>query len=197
MVNALKIERINRNKLKITISHKDLNDWDIDIKTLTYNSAQAQDMFWAVVKLANDETGFFTDNSQLLVEAFIKSDSFIMDITKLTFVDDVRSVRTRKEPKKRKIYNPVIFAFTDLDTAITACKSIENRFIGKSKLYKYDGQYVILLIAENEYLARDLEVLLTEFGRHVDGSAMTLGVLTEHGTTLIEADAVANISSFL
>jgi hypothetical protein len=55
----------------------------------------------------------------------------------------------------------------------------------------------LVLNAVNEYLAGDLELLLTEFGKKAIDTSMTLGELSERGLVLIPEEAVADISSYL
>ena len=45
----MKIERIAPNKIKITLSVEDLKKWDVNFESLTYNSPEAQELFWTYV----------------------------------------------------------------------------------------------------------------------------------------------------
>ena len=46
----MKIERINENEIKVTISVNDLLERNIDLSSLNYNSPQAQELFWDMME---------------------------------------------------------------------------------------------------------------------------------------------------
>ena len=48
----MKIEKINENKIKVTISFNDLEERNIDLNSLNYNSPETQELF-----LGHDGTG--------------------------------------------------------------------------------------------------------------------------------------------
>jgi len=201
----MRIERIAQNKIKVTLSNDDLLEWDISYESLTYNSPQAQELFWDLMKRAEEEAGFFADGSQLVVEAMpTRSDGFIMLITKVEEGEEgpIRKLskpRIKKDGKNKKQkygISPIIFEFKTFNDVIEGCKNIENRFIGSSSLYKKDDKFFLVLDVENEYLAGDLKVVLTEFARKVDNSFVKEGELFEHAEILIKESAVENFNSY-
>lgn len=191
----MKIERLAQNKLKITLSGDDLRQWNIDIRSLTADSEELKDIFWSIIKTAEEETGFVIDDSQLMVEAISRNDSFIMLITKIDQpAEKITRVKTRK--KKTPVSSQLVFSFASLDDATEACKHIENRFVGTSSLYKYQGTYYLVLDTINEYLACDLDTMLSEFGKKAEEPAILCGLLSERGELLIPGDAIADMASF-
>ncbi len=201
----MRIERIAQNKIKVTLSNDDLLEWDISFESLTYNSPQAQELFWDLMKRAEEEAGFFADGSQLVVEAMpTRNDGFIMLITKVEEGDESplrRLVKPKikrefKTKKQKYSISPIVFEFEAFNDVIEACKNIENRFIGNSSLYKKDGKFFLVLDVENEYLAEDLKLLLTEFAKKIDNSFVKEGELFEHAEMLIKESAVENFNSY-
>ena len=201
----MRIERIAQNKIKVTLSNDDLLEWDISFESLTYNSPQAQELFWDLMKRAEEEAGFFADGSQLVVEAMpTRNDGFIMLITKVEEGDESplkklvkpKSKREFKTKKQKYSISPIVFEFDAFNDVVEACKNIENRFIGNSSLYKKDGKFFLVLDVDNEYLAEDLKLLLTEFAKKVDNSFVKEGELFEHAEMLIKESAVENFNSY-
>jgi adapter protein MecA 1/2 len=204
-VLIMRIERVAQNQLKITLSNDDLRNWDINIDRITRNPDEAQDLFWSLIRQADDETGFFTDGSQLIVEAMPKADGFSMIITKVEedglyqgqrVAPRIRPRRELRSKRRSPQGHVLIFRFDRFDALVEACQCIENRFAGYSKLYKYDQAYYLVLDAVNDFLAADLALLLTEYGQKVTDPAMGEGQLSEYGRVLMDENAVGKIVSF-
>ncbi|OQB14713.1 MAG: Adapter protein MecA 2 [Firmicutes bacterium ADurb.Bin193] len=202
----MKIERIAPNKIKVTLSIDDLKEWDVSFESLTYNSPEAQDLFWNLIHRAEVEAGFYANGSQLVVEAMpIKNDGFVMIITRIEEGEDnpvqkylrprvKKDVKTRRRP--RVLVSPVVYEFKSFDDVVEACKNIETRFSGMSSLYKYNQQFYITFHITNELVLEDLDVILTEYAVKDGASAhIRTGELAEHGMLLIENNAVETISS--
>lgn len=202
----MKIERIAPNKIKVSLSIEDLKEWDVSFESLTYNSPEAQDLFWSLIRRAEHEAGFYADGSQLVVEATpVKNDGFVMIITRIDDGEEnpaqkyikpriKKDLRPRK--KHRIITNPMVFEFNSFDDVIDACKNIENRFSGTSSLHKYNDSYFLTFYIANDFLAEDLDVILTEFARKESRNALIkTGELAEHGTVLVESNAVESLSA--
>ena len=180
--------------------------WDVNFESLTYNSPEAQELFWNLIRRAEAEMGFYTEGSQLVVEAMpVKNDGFVMIITKIEEDENIAQKyirpRIKKETRPRRkvriVSNPLIFEFLSLDDVIHACKTIESRFTGDSSLYKYKGKYYLSLNILNDFIADDMDVILTEFARKESAAAIIKsGELAEHGDLLVENNAVESMCSY-
>ncbi len=201
----MKIERIAPNKIKVTLSVDDLKEWDVSFESLTYNSPEAQDLFWSLIHRAELEADFYANGSQLVVEAMpIKNDGFAMIITRVEEGEEFSpqryiKPRIKKDAKPRKrlrtLSNPLVFEFRSFDDVIEACKSIENRFIGSSSLYKHNDKYYLLLNISNDFVAEDMDVMLTEFARKERNAVVKTGELAEHGILLVDEKAVESFNA--
>ena len=67
----MKFEKVNNDKIKITLNSKDLEANDIDFHSFMSNSSQTQSLFLAVLDKAERDYGFSTDNYQLKVETVV------------------------------------------------------------------------------------------------------------------------------
>ena len=61
----MKIEKLNENKLKITLNSEDLKARNIDVQAFIYNTPESQDLFWDVMREAEKEYGFNVDESMV------------------------------------------------------------------------------------------------------------------------------------
>ena len=79
----MKIEKLNENKIKITLDINDLKSRNIDVKTLLSNTPESQDLFWDMMQEAEKEFGFNVDESMIYVEAHISATgNFTFIVTK-------------------------------------------------------------------------------------------------------------------
>ena len=79
----MKIEKLNENKLKITLSIDDLEERNINLHSFMYNSPESQDLFWELLQTAEKECGFNVDDSMIYVEASTTgSGNFTLLVTK-------------------------------------------------------------------------------------------------------------------
>ena len=65
----MQIEKINENKIRIILNIQDLQEKNIDLHSFMSNSIESQDLFHDVLKLAEKEVGFKTNDYKLLIEA--------------------------------------------------------------------------------------------------------------------------------
>ena len=199
----MKIERISENKLKVTISGDELMEWDVSFEALTYNTPQVQELFWDLIRRAEDETGFFAGDSNLVVEAMPqRNDSFVMIITK-TNHDGVErtpfsAVAKARHERVKKLAREctVVVEFDSFDDLEEGCRALENRFAGDCSLYKLNGKHYLVMDVVNELLAEDLEYMVCDFGRVCPQPVLESAHLAEHGQMLIPHDAIGAICSY-
>ncbi len=89
----MKIEKINENQIRCTLTREDLDDRQIKISELAYGSDKAKELFRDMMIQAQNEYGFEADNIPLMIEAIpITPDSIVLIVTK---VEDPEELDTR------------------------------------------------------------------------------------------------------
>ena len=89
----MKIEKINENQIRCTLTKSDLEERHIRLSELAYGSDKAKDLFRDMMQQANTEFGFEADNIPLMIEAIpVSADSIILIISK---VEDPEELDTR------------------------------------------------------------------------------------------------------
>lgn len=169
----MKIERIENNKIKVTLSAHDLIDMDISVKSLTPSSPTLTGFLHEVLEQVSEETGFNPFDGQVMVEATPEEDGIVLVVTKLA----------PEKPKKRKIKNVRVRAvkknlstykfseFIDL-THLFRATNPEN-FIG-GNLYDYQGNFYMVI-------PKDAVKNICEFAEDTTDSALSENFLEEHG----------------
>ncbi len=69
----MKIEKLDENKIRITLNLNDLKEKNIDFHTFMANPIESQSLFLYMLEAAEKEVGFVTKNYQLSIEALATS----------------------------------------------------------------------------------------------------------------------------
>ena len=89
----MKIEKLNENQIRCTLTREDLANREIKLSELAYGSEKANSLFRDMMQQAADDFGFEANNIPLMIEAIpISADSIILIITK---VEDPEELDTR------------------------------------------------------------------------------------------------------
>ena len=89
----MKIEKLNDNQIRCTLTSADLANRKIKLSELAYGTEKARNLFQDMMVEANEQFGFNYDNAPLMVEAIpVAPDSIVLIITK---VDDPQELDTR------------------------------------------------------------------------------------------------------
>lgn len=209
----VKFERVNDNKIKITISLSDLQERNIDLDSLSYNSPQAQKLFWDMMERAEVEFGFDTSDSQICVEAMPNyPEGFIIIITKVEedspefesinkyIKSKFRRTDLKIKKKSRKLHSPImIYSFNNIDDVCALASKIFRMYLGESSLYHYKNTYYLTLTRNNifEMNSKFFESLLSEYGSKVENTSFYEGFLEEYGSPIILDNAIEIVVSQL
>lgn len=192
----MKIEKLNENKLKITLSSEDLKARNIDIQSFIYNSPESQDLFWDVMREAEKEYGFNVDESMVYVEAAATTSGvFTLTVTKTANSLNQSSLkpRLRKQNyklKRKSVNTPLdnsIYKFTSFDDICDFCKNSNIDDITDTTLYELNSEYY--LFVSNVPTSNILEYATRE--RNTD---IFIAKLSEYGKKIIEKDALKIIA---
>lgn len=89
----MKIERINENQIRCTLSNFDLSVRNLNLSELAYGSEKAKNLFREMIQKASNEVGFEADDIPLMVEAIpLSNESVMLVITKM---EDPEELDTR------------------------------------------------------------------------------------------------------
>ena len=80
----MKIEKINDNQIRCTLTRDDLAQRQLKLSELAYGSEKAKSLFREMMQQAASEFGFESDNLPLMIEAIpTAGDSIVLNIPKL------------------------------------------------------------------------------------------------------------------
>lgn len=114
----MKIEKINENQIRCTLTRADLEDRHLKISELAYGTEKAKSLFHDMMQQAAFEFGFEADDIPLMIEAIpSSSDSIVLIITK---VEDPEELDTRFSK----------FAPSPFDDTDTSKKTVPDKLEG-------------------------------------------------------------------
>ena len=80
----MRIERINENQIRCTLSNFDLSVRDLNLSELAYGSEKARSLFREMIQRASNEVGFDAEDIPLMVEAIpLANESVMLIISKI------------------------------------------------------------------------------------------------------------------
>ena len=89
----MKIEKVNENQIRCTLTREDLASREIKISELAYGTEKAKNLFRDMMRQANYEFGFEADDIPLMIEAIpLNAECIVLIVTK---VEDPEELDTR------------------------------------------------------------------------------------------------------
>lgn len=174
----MRIERINENQIRCTLTRHDLTSRDLDLSELAYGSEKARGLFHEMIEQASDEFGFEAEDIPLMVEAVpLSGDSLMLLITKIENPEelDVRFSKFSPLPDESGIADKLhfsgtlnaleepgtstededselsfrVFSFPDLDSVSNAALALGTNEPGSNSLYKSLNGNMYYLVVNN------------------------------------------------
>lgn len=192
----MKIEKLDENKIRITLDIKDLAEKDIDLHTFMSNPLESQHLFLDVLAQAEKEIGFETKDCKIMLEALATTDGmFVLTVTRVQPEHSKEESTIKKKVKiRRKLKNIdfnkcAIFEFMSFDdfydfgtSLSTESMQTINSNIKSCKLYSYNSKYYLVIdkIANDQNLIKHFCSSILEFGKLVSNSNTYLSSIVEH-----------------
>lgn len=86
----MKIEKVNDNQIRCTLTREDLEDRHIKLSELAYGTEKARMLFHDMMQQANYEFGFEADDIPLMIEAIpVSTDAIVLLISKVEYPDEL------------------------------------------------------------------------------------------------------------
>lgn len=197
----MKFEKINDNKLKITLSVDELpNSQNLD--DFMNNSDNAKNSFLNILNEAKNAVGFNTQDYKIKIEAkSIENDGYVFLITRLVKLKNGNVlVKPRKIFKHSPFYSDYsIYKFSSFDDFCNFSSYLKenkinylNNLCKSCTLYGYGSHYYLVLekINENYKKLPLFYSSITEFSTFFSSKEMFYSSLKEHGKIILESNAL-------
>lgn len=198
----MRFEKLNENKIRITLSHEDLIKKDIDFHSFMSNSIESQDLFFDMLEEAEKEIGFVTKDYLIRIEALaMAGGDFVLTVTR-TLPETAKTNFRKKVHIKRKKENidakEVIYCFSTFEDYCSFIEFFKKNEFKSTNLAEtillYEYKNVYYLIIKNINIAYpDLKRLfssITEFAIFVNHSEIFASKLSESGHLIMKHNAI-------
>jgi len=218
----MKIEKVNENQIRCTLSKKDLADRQIKLSELAYGSEKAKGLFRDMIEQANYEFGFEADDIPLMIEAIpLSGENIILQITK---VEDPEELDTRfskfseadeeeeeitgessilpelQDEKLDVISNLTkMFEFKNLEQIERLAQILGGFYEGENDLYKDERKACLyLLVQKSSHTPEEFNKVcnvISEYAVHKKYTPAKEAFLKEHGKLLVKGNALQMLES--
>lgn len=211
----MKVEKINENKIKITLTFEELEKRDISLKDIEKNTLIAKNLFIDLIEESNIDEDFKLEDSQLFIEAASDNNNlFIVTITKVDSIPELKKYSLFEENIKRSDRNTKnksftnsnisykvrsnLYAFDSIDKILDMCSLTKNDkiFFGKNSLYKHENTYFLVFSQSSIKNKKFLKtfIFLSEFcSNYYSQDIFTTGII-EKSKLIIENSALQKLS---
>lgn len=201
----MKFEKLNENKLRITLNISDLADKNIDYQSFMSNSLDTQKLFLDMLARAEREVGFVTKDYKIMIEALVTSKGdFIVTVTRYMPSDTTEISNKKKTLKiKRKytqvIKNQLIYSFNSFEDFCLFCNCLDknilkniNKISKNISLYLFKNTYFLVInnICTDYKYTKPFTTELSEFATYMHNSNILEYRLREYGKVIIENYAI-------
>jgi adapter protein MecA 1/2 len=200
----MRIERVGENKIRIFVSYDDLEERDIDLDALNYNTPETQDLFWDLMEQAEIELGFDEHESQLCIETVSDIEhGFVITITRVDAENEFESIQKfiknryrRKDLEKSTTSSAgskiLIYAVDSFDNLCMLSAAICPLYSGRSMVYRLKNTWYLVLksIENNISNISKFESILSEYADKMPGTEFFEGYLNEYGKSIMKNNAI-------
>ena len=180
----MRIEKLNDDKIKVTLTTSDLINLDIDVKQLAPNSKELHTFLFHIMETIREETGFNPYSGQVVVEATPSSDGISIMVSRLN-ANSKRITRTQfknassVKTKLKKSVNNKIFYFDNFDDLCSALKELDSDSLLAGSLYRLNSTYSFAINSESAH--EKCRSIMAEFSAGQSGYPLQMTYIMEHG----------------
>ena len=110
----MKIEKVNENQIRCTLTREDLASRELKISELAYGTEKAKSLFRDMMQQASYELGFEAEDTPLMIEAIpVSSECIVLIVTKVDNPEELDTRFSRFSPSDSDDDN---FDFDDIET---------------------------------------------------------------------------------
>lgn len=197
----MRIEKLNNDKIKVTLTSNDLINLDVDLASLSPNSQELHNFLFNIMETIQIETGFNPYNGQVVVEATPSSDGMSILVSKIKPIQ--KQNITKEELKKgitvkarlKKQRDTTIFYFDIFEDLCNALRELNREELIESSLYSLNKVFCYVLHHSSHFLR--CNSVLTEFSSKPSKYPMQFTYIKEHGKLIAEGEKLADMAQNL
>lgn len=213
----MKIEKVNENQIRCTLSKKELAERQIKLSELAYGSEKAKGLFRDMIEQANYEFGFEADDIPLMIEAIpLSGENIILQITKVEYPEELDTRFSKfsegdEEEEALETENSLmpefqddkadelthitkVFEFKGLEQIERLAKVLSLYYDGENDLYKDDEKNrLYLFVRKSHHTPEEFNKVcnvISEYAIHRKYTPAKEAFFHEHGKCLVKSEAL-------
>ena len=136
----MRIEKLNKDKIKVTLTTAELINLDIDVKRLSPDSKELHTFLFHIMETIREETGFNPYNGQVVVEATPSQDGISILVKRLNKgIKKITEEQFKKvvsvKPKKKEPGTECVFYFETFNDMCGAISEMDKSILSKASLF--------------------------------------------------------------
>lgn len=193
----MRIEKLNDDNIKVTLTTSDLINLDIDVNTLSPDSKELHTFLFHIMETIREETGFNPYKGQVVVEASPSRDGMSIMIRRMcTSGKKITREQFKKavgvNAKLKQTAKPRLFYFSSFDDLCAAMLELGEDELLSCRLYKLNSTYCFV-VENNDKFSRCLSVM-SEFSARQSEHPMQMNYIKEHGCLVAKGSDLVNMT---
>ena len=187
----MKIEKVESDKIKVTVFPEDLEMFNLNIKKINPDSPELRIFLCEIMKKVQVETNFDPFDGQVIVEATPCGNELILMVSKLAEKKKFDRSRIKNVRAVKKMPEKYIYKFENFDAVCSCIKNIYLQNYEISELYSMDDSF---------YLAFDSDksnISIGEYAKLCRKGEVCYSYLAEYGELIATGKKLLNIADFL
>ena len=132
----MKIEKVNDNQIRCTLTKADLADRQLKLSELAYGTEKAKDLFRDMMQQANLKFGFEAEDIPLMIEAIpLSGDCIVLIITKVEDPEELDTRFSKFAPSLQELDDSMDEGLADLsetaDEILDLFRKVQNNHLAK------------------------------------------------------------------
>lgn len=197
----MKIEKIDENKIRITLSFEELENRNVTLRDIESNNKLAKELFADLIEESNVDEYLEAEDSQLFIEASADNNNtlFMLTVTKIEDIPDINKYVKNSQFLLCDRLDYRLFEFKSLDRILDFCETTkdENLYFGTNSLYKYNEKYFILFgkaVLRNKKFVKTC-AMLSEYSTRYFSYDLYYTAITEKSELMIKNRALQKLST--
>lgn len=191
----MRIEKLNNDKVRVTLTAADLTTLDIDVAQLSPNSKELHTFLFHIMETVHKETGFNPYSGQVVVEATPSQEGISIVVSRLnspskrvTRAEYDRATSVTAHVKKKK--SMAVFYFDRFEDLCAALTEMSSEALCDGSLYKIENSFCFTLNDAGRH--KKSAHTMTEFS--VNNRLPThITYIQEHGKLVAEGNELISL----
>lgn len=182
------IEIISENTVKVTLTGADMEEYAVSYEELDRKNPETKQLLLELIDIIEEEKSLDLCAEKLFIEAFPQNDGGC-----LLYISIIDS----KLKQKNNLYNEIVCTAPDSESLIALCRQLFRfccHLFRKSELYIESDSFRLILHTFSKS-DRKIRMFLSEYGTILGDGAALSERIREHGTPVLEENAVERLSS--